>query len=141
MDPMMLVKDWMNPQPLTVKPETTLAEAKAMMARYWIRHLLVLEDGALVGIFSDRDLRTASLPAGLEFPAAAREVQLERAAVGDAMTRNPQTIRPDVTLLEVARLILEHRFSALPVVDGDRLVGIITETDIVRAFIKLAEPK
>lgn len=137
----MLVKDWMNPQPLTVQPETPLAEAKGMMEKYWIRHLLVLADGALVGIFSDHDLQAASLPAGPDFPAAAREAQLERVAVGDAMTKNPRTVHPDASLLEAARLILEHRFRALPVVDGGRLVGIITETDIVRAFIKLAEPK
>jgi len=115
--------------------------AKGMMEKYWIRHLLVLADGALVGIFSDHDLQAASLPAGPDFPAAAREAQLERVAVGDAMTKNPRTVHPDASLLEAARLILEHRFRALPVVDGGRLVGIITETDIVRAFIKLAEPK
>jgi acetoin utilization protein AcuB len=55
------------------------------------------------------------------------------------MTKDPQTVRPDATLQEVARVMLEHRFGALPVVDTERLVGIITETDILRAFLKLSE--
>lgn len=137
----MLVRDWMNPRPLTVGPEATLADAKAMMEKYWIRHLLVVEDDALVGMFTDRDLRGASLPANADFSAAARAAQLERVAVRTVMTKGLRTVRSDTTLVEVARLMLEHRFGALPVVDGDRLAGIITETDILRAYIKLAEPR
>ncbi len=137
----MLVKDWMNPRPLTVGAEATLAEAKIMMEKYWIRHLLVLEGNALVGMFSDRDLRAASLPANAEFSAAARDAQLGRVTVGTVMTSDPRTVLPNATLVEVARLMLEHRFGALAVVDGGRLAGIITETDILRAFVKLAEPR
>jgi acetoin utilization protein AcuB len=135
----MLVRDWMNPRPLTIGPGATLAEAKSTMERYWIRHLLVVEGNDLLGIFSDRDLRTASLPAGAQFAPAAREARLEQVAVREAMTKDPQTVRPDATLQEVARVMLEHRFGALPVVDTERLVGIITETDILRAFLKLSE--
>lgn len=135
----MLVKDWMNPQPLTIRPGATLAEAKSTMEGYWIRHLLVVEESGLVGIFSDRDLRAASLPAAAEFPPKVREARLERVAVRDAMTRDFQTVRSDATLHEVARAMLEGRFGALPVVDNGRLVGIITETDILRAFLKLPE--
>ncbi len=137
----MLVRDWMNPRPLTVGPGATLAEAKAIMEKYWVRHLLVVEDGALVGMFTDRDLRAASLPANAEFSAAAREAQLDCVAVRTVMTSNPRTVLPNATLVEVARLMLEHRFGALAVVDGGRLAGIITETDILRAFVKLAEPR
>ncbi len=137
----MLVKDWMNPRPLTIGPGATLAEAKSTMERYWIRHLLVTEGNVLLGIFSDRDLRAASLPAAAEFPPAAREARLGQVVVHDAMTKDPQTVRSDATLQEVARMMLEGRFGALPVVDNGRLVGIITETDILRAFLKLSEDK
>ena len=137
----MLVKDWMNPRPLTIGPGATLAEAKSTMERYWIRHLLVVEGNALLGMFSDRDLRAASLPAAAEFAPAAREARLEQVAVHDAMTRDPQTVRSDATLQEVARMMLEGRLGALPVVDDGRLVGIITETDILRAFLRLSEDR
>ncbi len=135
----MLVQEWMNPRPLTVAPQTTLAEAKGIMDKYWIRHLVVVEGEALVGVLSDRDVRTASLPPGAQTPAAAQEAHLARVAVREAMTRDPRTVRPDTPLLEAARLMIEHRFSSLPVVDGARLVGILTETDILRAFVAVVE--
>lgn len=135
----MLVQEWMNPRPLTIGPASTLAEAKAIMEKYWIRHLLVTEGEALVGILSDRDIRTASLPPGERYPANVREAHLARVAVREAMNRAPQTVRSDDPLVKVARLMVEERFSAVPVVDDDRLVGILTETDILRAFIRTAE--
>ncbi len=135
----MLVQEWMNPRPLTVSPQTRMAEAKAIMDKYWIRHLIVVEGEALVGVLSDRDVRTASLPPGAQTPAAAQEAHLARLAVGDAMTKGPRTVQPDAPLAEVARLMIEHRFSSLPVVEGGRLVGILTETDILRAFVAVVE--
>ncbi len=135
----MLVQEWMNPRPLTVAPETTLAEAKGIMDKYWIRHLIVVEGEALVGVLSDRDVRTASLPAGAQTPAAAQEAHLARVPVREIMTRDPRTVRPATALVEVARLMIEERFSSVPVVDGDRLVGILTDTDILRAFVAVAE--
>ncbi len=135
----MLVRQWMNPRPLTVIPETTLAQAKALMDKYWIRHLIVVEGEALVGVLSDRDVRTASLPPGAQTTAAAQEAHLARVAVRDAMTKGPRTVQPDAPLVEVARLMIEHRFSSVPVVEGGRLVGILTETDILRAFVAAVE--
>ncbi len=135
----MLAHEWMNPRPLTVTLETTLAEAKAIMEKYWIRHLLVVDGEALVGILSDRDVRTASLPPGPRFPAAEQEAHLARVPVREAMTRDPRPVEPATPLGEVARVMLEHRFSGVPVVDGGRLVGILTDTDILRAFIRMVE--
>jgi acetoin utilization protein AcuB len=135
----MLAHEWMNPRPLTVGPETMLAEAKVIMERYWVRHLPVVEGDALVGMLSDRDIRMASLPPGPAYTDAEREALLGRVAVRDTMTRNPRTVGPDAPLVEVVRLMLEHRFGGVPVLDGGRLVGIITETDILRAFLKRVE--
>ncbi len=135
----MLAHEWMNPRPLTVAPGTMLAEAKAIMEKYWIRHLLVVEGDVLVGMLSDRDIRTASLPPGAEYTDTERETRLARVAVRDAMSRDPQAVRPDAPLVDVARLMLEHRFGGVPVVGEGRLAGIITETDILRAFIKMIE--
>ncbi|HEY7677158.1 MAG TPA: CBS domain-containing protein [Candidatus Methylomirabilis sp.] len=129
----------MNPRPLTVTPGTMLAEAKAIMQRYWVRHLPVAEGEVLVGMLSDRDIRMASLPPGPGHTDAEREARLGRVAVRDAMTQDPRTVGPDAPLLDVARFMLEHRFGGVPVLDGGRLVGIITETDILRAFIKMVE--
>jgi len=135
----MLVKDWMNPRPLTVDTRATVAEAKAIMDRYWIRHLIVRDGTALVGILSDRDIRSVSLPPGGQFSQPDREAHLRRELVGAAMTRDPRTVRPDMPLREVVRLMLEHKFGGAPVMEGGRLVGIITETDILRSFLKITE--
>ena len=135
----MLVKDWMNPRPLTVDTRATVAEAKAIMDRYWIRHLIVRDGTALVGILSDRDIRSVSLPPGGQFSQPDREAHLRRELVGAAMTKDPRTVRPDAPLRDVARLMLEYKFGGAPVVEGGRLVGIITETDILRAFLTLTE--
>lgn len=135
----LLVKDWMNPRPLTVDTGVTVAEAKAIMDKYWIRHLIVLDGAALVGILSDRDIRTVSLPPGGQFSLQDREAHLRQELVSAIMTRGPRAVRPDTPIRDVARLMLEHKFGSAPVVEGDQLVGIITETDILRAFMKITE--
>jgi acetoin utilization protein AcuB len=66
---------------------------------------------------------------------------LSRMTVHQVMSRDPKTITPDATLIEAARTMLERKISALPVIEGSHLVGIVTESDIFRAFVKLEEEK
>jgi len=120
----MLVGDVMQTRVVTVAPFTTVPEALGLAQRRGIRHLPVV-DGGLVGIVSDRDLKRALGAGGAE----------ER-RVDQIMTRAVVTVTPGAPVEEAARVMLEERISALPVVDGGRLVGIVTETDVVELFVR-----
>jgi acetoin utilization protein AcuB len=129
----MLVRDLMTAKPITVDPETPMLEARQRMLEGRIRHLIVVEDDRVVGIVTDRDIRL-NLPS----PATSLSVWeinflLAKLTVRSVMTASVLMVEPDRPLGEAARLMVEHKIGALPVVDGGRLVGIITESDFVRA--------
>ena len=131
----MRVNEWMSPSPITAAPNTSVSEARELMRRSTIRHLLVTEGKELVGIITDRDIRL-NLPS----PATSLSVWeinylLTRLTVGDTMTKAVITVEPERPIEAAARLILDHRIGALPVIDNGRLVGILTETDLLRAFV------
>src|SRR5262245_54425006 len=126
-------KELMTPSPITVPPGTSLTEARELMAKRRIRHLLVVKDGLLIGIVTDRDIRS-NLPS-LATSLSVWEVNylLDRLTIGEVMTRVVLTIGPDREASEAARIMIEHKIGALPVLNGTGVVGIITETDFVRA--------
>jgi acetoin utilization protein AcuB len=129
----------MTTVPITVTPATPVSEARQLMQKKRIRHLLVTEGERLAGIITDRDIRL-NLPS----PATSLSVWevnylLTKLTVGEAMTRSVITIRPDRPVEEAVRLLLEHKIGALPVTEGERLAGIITETDLLRAFARMLE--
>ena len=131
----MRVKEWMSASPTTTGPKTSVSEAREVMRRKVIRHLLVTEGERLVGIVTDRDIRL-NLPS----PATSLSVWeinylLTKLTVGEVMTKAVITVEPERPIEEAARLLLEHRIGALPVVNDGRLVGILTETDLLRAFV------
>ena len=135
----MRVRELMTGAPITVSPATDVVEARKRMIAERIRHLIVLEGTELVGIVTDRDIR-------LNLPSQATSLSvwevnylLARLTVGTVMTKGVIVIGPDREAYDAARLMLEHKIGALPVVDGGRLVGIITETDILRAFVRAGE--
>jgi len=137
----MLVSDVMRTKVVTVPPGTPLAEALRLTRQRGIRHLPVVSDGALIGIVSDRDLRRAlpplaSAPAGLAPQLAA--VPVER-----VMTHPVITTGPRVSIEEAGCVMVSEKISALPVMEGGRLVGIVTETDVVTLLTRalgVAEP-
>jgi CBS domain-containing protein len=123
---------------VTAPPTMPVLEARQLMLEKRIRHLLVTDGPKLVGIVTDRDIRL-NLPS----PATSLSVWeinylLARLTVGAVMSKNVVTIGPGAEVREAARLLLDHRIGALPVVDRGQLVGIITETDLLRAFVKSA---
>lgn len=132
----MKVADLMTICAITTDPYTPLLEARQLMLHKSIRHLLVVDGPKLVGIITDRDIRL-NLPS----PATSLSVWeinylLARMTVASAMTKNVVTIGPRQQARDAAQLMLDRRIGALAVVDGDGLVGIITETDLLRAFVK-----
>jgi acetoin utilization protein AcuB len=134
----MRVGDIMTVCPMTTPPETPVLEARQTMVDKRIRHLLVTDGPKLVGIITDRDIRL-NLPS----PATSLSIWeinylLARLTTGSAMTKAVITIGPERDARDAARLMLDHRIGALPVVEGGLLVGIVTETDVLRAFVKTA---
>ena len=99
-----------------------------------IRHVPVVDGKRLVGIISVADLLAASLSKAMEFEPSHRRAFLRSVAADEAMTRDPQTVLPDASLVSAAQIMCEQKIGCLPVVDGDgNLVGIVTEVDLVRA--------
>jgi acetoin utilization protein AcuB len=130
---MLLVRDSMTREVVTVGPETTAAEALALCREKGIRHLPVLEGGWLVGMISDRDLRSATPALGDPDRAQA----LERIRVADEMAKEVAKVRPEDPIEEAAIEMYERKIGCLPVVDDDDLVGIVTSSDVMRAFVRL----
>jgi CBS domain-containing protein/RNA polymerase-binding transcription factor DksA len=131
------VKEWMATDPVTIEPQASAHEALSRMAEHGIRHLPVLDAlGRLTGILSIDDLR-AALPletaAGIA-PKAESRVQHGAGTVGELMTFMPECTTPDTPLAEAADRMAELRIGCLPVVEGSGLVGILTETDALRAL-------
>jgi CBS domain-containing protein len=137
---MMRVRDLMTRGLITVSPDTTVTEARALMANERIRHLLVTESGRLVGIVTDRDIRLNVASPATTLSVWELNYLLARLTVAEVMTKSLIVVEPDRDAREAARIMLDHKIGALPVLDGARLVGILTETDLVRAFAETAEP-
>lgn len=118
----------MSADVVTVDPDTTLADALEAIRSNNIRHLPVLDGGKLAGVVTDRDLRLALGPRGE--PA-------DGATVSDVMSPSPITVSPDTPVEEAGRVLIEHRIGCLPVIENDELVGILTESDLLRSFVEL----
>lgn len=136
----MQVVERMKTKLVVASPTDSVAAAWRLLRQHQIRHLPIVEEGKLVGIVTDRDIR-------LVFPSAltsGRREQdphdaLEKVAVREIMTGQVVTVAPEASIANVARLLLERRIGGLPVVQGSRLVGIITKTDILAAFVDVVE--
>jgi acetoin utilization protein AcuB len=124
-----LVGDIMQTKLVTVTSADTLAHGMSLLQARGIRHLPVV-DGELVGIVSDRDFKRALGPSGADGQAASR-------VIADIMTRTVITIGRQAPVEEAARVMLDERISALPVVEAGRLAGIVTETDVVGLFVRV----
>ena len=120
----MQVRHRMTQHPITVSPQDTLAAAQEKMTAGHFRRVPVVQDGALVGMLTDRDIRRH---VGAE----------ERTRVGAAMTETPLSVSPHTTVEDAVQLMLKHQISGVPVVEGGKAVGIITTSDILRAFLEM----
>lgn len=103
-----------------------IVEALSLMKKYSIRHLPVVDNGLLMGLISESDLRQVMIPS-----------LMEDLRVDQLMIKNPVTISPEESLEEAARLIYRYKIGGLPVVEKGKLVGILTTPDILAAFIQL----
>jgi CBS domain-containing protein len=129
------VADWMSTPPILARPTTTLADAQRMMEHRHVRRLPVVQDGRLVGIVTWGDLRAAQPSAATTLSVYEWRALLEQATVAECMTRDPITIAPEATALDAAQQMLEHKIGGLPVLEGGRVVGMITESDLFRLLL------
>lgn len=121
----------------TVQEDDDLSTLYDLMDARRIRHVPVLEEnGEVVGIVSQRDLLRGALGDAGGLPMSAQRDLLRSASVAEIMVSEPMTVEPDTTLKEAGETLLEYKLGCLPVVEGDRLVGIITESDFVRFTVE-----
>jgi acetoin utilization protein AcuB len=132
----MLVQDVMQTKLVTVTPETTLPEAFRLTGERGIRHLPVLDGDRLVGILSDRDLKRAMVSPATSLEAHGPNYLLDRLCVREFMTGAVITIGPMFPIEAAACRMVQEKIGALPVTDDERLVGLVTETDVLRLFVR-----
>lgn len=123
----MKVGDWMVRDVVTVTQDHTIQDCVDLMKKHSIRHLPVVENGRLVGLVTEGDLRQVFLAS-----------LIEELSIKDVMINDPITVTPDTEIEDAAKVIFYNKIGGLPVVDEqDRLQGIITVADILAAFIEL----
>ena len=131
----MIVREIMTADPFAVKASSSVRDLLRILAEADVRHLPVVEEGALVGIVSDRDLRGfgPTVADAIEQPEAARRALAEPAT--SVMSSAVVTVNPETEVSEAIDLMIEHRVGALPVVEPDstKLVGIVSYVDALRA--------
>ncbi len=132
----MLVRDIMQAHPVSATLETRLPHLLRLLQRRGFRHVPVLDAGKLVGIVSDRDIKQAMVSAASMTEGRERERLLDELTAGQIMARAVVTIGPMFGVEEAARLMATRKISALPVTEEDRLVGIVTETDVLQLFVR-----
>lgn len=126
---MVRVRDRMTSRVVTVSPRNRLSEALQIMKENDFRRLPVVNNGALVGMLVQHDIEKALRQPGI----------IPEAPVEWVMSKNPLTVSPDDDIVFAALLLKDNKISGLPVMDGDELVGIITDTDILQAFIEVMQ--
>jgi len=134
----MFVRNHMTRAPVTIVPETPIFDALQIMKRNKIRQLPVaLPDGTLVGLVTERDLLMVSPSPATTLSIYEVNYLLAKMTVREVMIKSPAMIKPEATLEEAAVIMREHKFGSLLVINEGKLVGIITESDLFDAFIKI----
>lgn len=133
----MHVRDCMTPTPITISVTETLQGAMELMQMKHIRHLPVVDaQHRVLGLVTDRDLRRVAPSPLFARDGAKNESDMEQTTVERIMVRSPATTTPSAALKDVLRVFTEKKYGALPVLDGQRLVGIVTPIDLMRCWLK-----
>jgi len=131
------VQDLMTEKVFSVREHEDLASVYDLMMENHIRHIPVINiDGDVVGLVSHRDLMGNALASDQTLPIAEFEDLLRSIKVREVMQHGIQTIEAQDSAEEAGRIMLENKFGCLPVVEGDKLIGIVTESDFVRFVIE-----
>jgi CBS domain-containing protein len=138
MDPI-LVHDVMEEKVVTISVGDRLSTVEDIMTLGGVRHMPVVRAGRLVGVVSERDLLRASL-SSLDPRRQERRAFLEAIDISQVMSSPPVIVDSDATVEEAARIMADNKIGCLPVMRGEELVGMLTETDLLRYFADLVSP-
>ena len=119
---------------VTISADDSLSTVEDIMTLGRVRHMPVVRGGTLVGVVSQRDLLRASLSNLTEFGSEQRRAFLQVVEINRVMSSPPIVVSPDATPEEAARVMAEKKIGCLPVLEGQMLVGMLTETDLLRYF-------
>jgi acetoin utilization protein AcuB len=134
----MLVRERMSTKPVTITADVPITEALRVMRQNQVRRLPVLDpENRLIGIVSEKDLLYASPSPATSLSIYEMHYLLSNLKVQELMTTDVITVTPDIPLEEAARIMADNKIGGLPVIEGDKLVGIVTETDIFKLFLEL----
>ena len=128
------VRDIMSEKMVTISESDTLSTVEDIMTLGRVRHMPVVHAGRLVGVVSERDLLRTSLSNLTEFGSEERRLFLHAVEIARVMSAPPITIAPDATVEEAAQVMADRKIGCLPVLEDERLLGIVTETDVLRYF-------
>ncbi len=132
----MLVGDWMTKDVINIDVNDSMQDAARLIRKHKIKRLPVMENGKLVGIVTDRDLKRASASDVTTLEIHELLFLISEIKISDIMTKDPITIPLDYTIDEAAQILLEHKLSGAPVVDDEgQVAGVITQTDIFRVLV------
>jgi len=135
----LLVSDLMTEKVYSIRPGEDLARLADLMDDIHIRHVPVVdEEKMVVGLVSHRDLVRQVLHAAADLPLAEMRQLLKKKDVRSIMITDPETAEPDMDIADAGQLMLDNKLGCLPVVDGGRLVGILTGADFVKHVVGLA---
>lgn len=132
----MYVGTIMHTDLITVSPETTLVEARELIEKHNIEHLLVVRKGKLVGLVSDRDLKQNWASPATTLSAHELSYLLQKVQVSMIMVKTVVTVSPDTTIERAAYIMQTNNISSLPVMAGEELVGIVTGTDVMAVLLQ-----
>jgi len=130
------VAQYMTSDPVTLDPDDTLMRAVEVMRLRGVRRVPIVVGTRLVGLLVEGDLKRAE-PSPLDESQEEFERVMEGTSVARIMIQNPMTVTADLPLLEAAKILHRTKYGALPVVAGDQLIGIVTDNDLLRAFIEV----
>ena len=133
----MLVGERMSHPVITISPDVPVMDALGMMRKEHIRRLPVVRHGKLVGIVSEKDLLYASPSQATSLSVWELNSLLSKIKVSDVMTKDVTSVQVDTPLEEAARILADNTIGGLPVMQEGRMVGIITETDLLKIFLEM----
>ena len=135
------VSDIMTKHVITIKETDDLHEATQIFRRNHIRHIPVVNNGHIAGMLSRTDINRLSFGALMEDESEADEGILNMLTIPQVMSRRPVTIGPDASVKDVADIFAKEDFHALPVVENDLVIGIVTTTDVIKYLLSILENK
>ncbi len=131
------VKEIMTKDLVVVSPTERLVHARRLMIESHVGRLPVVDDDELVGMITSKDLMRAFIDFRKKVPEKYQKAQIKDVFVGDIMSSNPQFVSKEMPISEISKIMIETGYNGLPVVDEGKVIGIITQTDILRLIEKL----